>query len=362
MPGSSSKGGCAKLLLAASFLSLGLFSACSPLYILQAAYEEGKILWRREPIDKALQKSDLDSGTREKFQLVLAVRDYARDSLGLKVDRSYTTYSYVDRPVLTYVVTAAPKTDFTPYTWWFLFVGRVPYKGFFSEEEAAAEARSLQSRGYDTFVRPSPAFSTLGWFNDPLLAHLLRYDKVTLAEIVFHELLHTTLFVKGAVDFNESLANFVGNRAAILFFRERQGEKSPEHLAAARAWEEELEFSSFIVDVAASLKELYAKELPEEEKLRLREGIFSGSREDWSRRIAGRPGHRFRGFSRQEINNAVIAHYLLYMNRLSLFEAFYEAQEKDLARSIQVIAEAVKKDDDDPFGAVQAVVGSRPPR
>ena len=108
----------------------------------------------------------------------------------------------------------------------------MPYKAFFSEDAATAKARSFQGRGYDTFVRPVSAFSTLGWFDDPLLAHLMDLDKVTLVEVIFHELFHNTLFVPEAVDFNESLANFVGNRAAIVFLRERFGKKSSEHLRA----------------------------------------------------------------------------------------------------------------------------------
>jgi predicted aminopeptidase len=345
-----------RFLFAIFLLSAFFLTSCSPLYILQAAFEEGKILWRREPIEKALQRDDLDSDARDKFKLVLAVREYARDSLKLRVGGSYATYSYIDRPVLSYVLTAAPKTDLTPYTWWFLFVGRVPYKGFFSEEDAKAEAAGFDPQRYDTYIRTSPAYSTLGWFDDPLLAHLLKYDKVTLAEVVFHELFHNTLYVGGAGDFNESLANFVGNRAAVLFFRDRYGEGSAEHLRAIQAWEEELDFSRFIGGVASSLRELYGKELPNEEKLRLREEIFLRSQRDWSQRISDRPRHRFRAFSSLKVNNAVIAHYLLYFKNLELFESVYQAEGKDLARSVELIKESVQGGGD-PFLAVRELLG-----
>jgi predicted aminopeptidase len=345
-----------KSLLSVFFLSISLLSGCSPFYILQAAFEQGKILWRREPIERILEKPDLDPKSREKLKLVLSVREYARDSLKLRVGGSYASYSYVDRRVLSYVLMAVPKTDLTPYTWWYLFVGRVPYKGFFSEEAAKAEAESFQAKGYDTYIRTAPAYSTLGWFDDPVLAHLLKYDNVTLAEVIFHELLHNTLFVSGAVDFNESLANFVGNRAAILFFRDRYGQGSPEHQRAIQAWEEELEFATFIAGVARPLRGLYnEKDLPEEEKLRLREEIFSRSKEDWSRRIADRPTHRFRGYSLQQINNAVVAHYLLYLKDLELFESVYEAHGKNLARLVELIGESVQ-DGGDPFESVHALL------
>src|SRR5262249_48618062 len=103
-----------------------MISGCSPLYVIRAAYEEGKILWRREPIPEYLEKADLGSDTQDKLKLVLAVREYARDVLKLNVGGSYSSYSYVDRPDLSYILTAAPRTELRPYTWWFLVVGRVP--------------------------------------------------------------------------------------------------------------------------------------------------------------------------------------------------------------------------------------------
>ncbi len=344
-----------RLLFAVFVLFAILLSGCSPFYILRAAYEEGSILWRREPIESVLQRPDLDPETQEKLKLVLSVREYARDVLKFRVGGSYASYSYVDRSVLSYVLMATPKTDLTPYTWWYLFVGRVPYKGFFAEEAAKTEAESFHAQGYDTYIRTAPAFSTLGWFDDPLLAHLLKYDRVTLAEVIFHELFHNTLFVSGSVDFNESLANFIGNRAAILFFRDRYGDGSPEHQRAIRAWEEELEFSAFIAQVARSLGELYGRDVAEEEKLRLREEIFSRSKEEWSHRIAGRPAHRFRAYSQQQLNNAVIAHSLLYLRDFKLFESLYEAQGNDLAKSVELIEKSAQ-DGADPFKSVRGLM------
>ena len=334
-----------------AFLST-VISGCSPFYVMRAAYEEGKILWRREPIPEYLAKPDLAPETQDKLKLVLAVRDYARDVLKLNVGGSYSSYSYVDRPDLTYILTAAPRTELQAYTWWFLIVGRVPYKGYFSKEEAEAAAKELENAGYDTNIRTSAAFSTLGWFDDPLLAHLLRYDRVTLAEVVFHELFHNTLYVKGAGAFNESAANFVGGRSAIDFFGDRFGAASAEHERAMRAWEQELEFSEFIENLAMSLDELYASKIPDEEKLRLRQGVFAQAKETWSETIARHPTHRFRNFAKQPLNNAVIIHYRLYLKNLKLFEALYDAQGKNLVAAIDAIRGAVANGGE-PFEAVQ---------
>ena len=347
------------LLLMAVLAVLGsVISGCSPFYVIRAAYEEGKILWRREPIPEYLEKPDLTAETQDKLKLVLAVREYARDALKLNVGGSYSSYSYVDRPDLTYILTAAPRTELRPYTWWFLIIGQVPYKGYFSKEDAAVAAKELEDDGYDTNIRTSAAFSTLGWFDDPLLSHLLRYDKVTLAEVVFHELFHNTLYVKGAGAFNESVANFVGGRAAIDFFRDRFGADSAEHKRAIRAWEEELEFSVFIEKLAASLDELYARKIPEEEKLLLRQQVFTRGKEEWAEWVTQYPTQRFRNFSKQPLNNAVIIHYMLYLKNLKLFEALYEAEGKNLVQAIDSIREAVAKGGE-PFKAVQNLLSSR---
>ena len=342
---------------------LGIFlisslSACSPFYVLRAAYEEGKILWRREPIIDYVQKPEVTLDDKEKLQLVLAVRQYARDILKLNVGGSFWSYSYVDRPDLTHILVAAPKTELRPYTWWFLIVGRVPYKGFFERTDADAEARRLEAEGYDTTIRPSAAFSTLGWFDDPLLSHLLRYDKVVLSEIIFHELFHNTLYVKGAGVFNESVANFIGHRAAIDFFRERMGVESAEHQRAIRVWEEEREFGAFIAELAQTLTDLYTRDLSLEEKLRLREQVFSRAQADWAQRIAARPDHRARMFSRQPLNNAVLIHYMVYLHDLDLFESLYQQSGRNLEITIERLQHAVKKGGE-PFAAVRELLAGQ---
>ena len=345
------------LMIALAILG-SVISGCSPLYVIRAAYEEGKILWRREPIPQYLENADLVPDTQDKLKLVLAVREYARDVLKLNVGGSYSSYSYVDRPDLSYILTAAPRTELRPYTWWFLIVGRVPYKGYFSKEDANAAAEGLEAQGYDTNIRTAAAFSTLGWFDDPLLSHLLRYDKVTLAEVIFHELFHNTVYVKGAGAFNESAANFVGGRSAINFFRDRFGESSPEHQRAIRAWEEELEFSDFLETLTTTLSELYARDIPYEDKLRLREEVFARSKVEWARRVANRSANRFRSFVQQPLNNAIIINYFLYLKNLKLFEALYQAEGKDLARTIGAIKEAVANGGE-PFASVQNLLNNK---
>jgi predicted aminopeptidase len=128
---------------------------------------------------------------------LLAAREYARDSLRLRTKESFTTYSRLDKDTLVLVLSAAYRDRLEPYTWWFPIVGRVPYKGYFDFDAARRTARKFYEDGYDVSLRPSDAFSTLGWFNDPLLSTSLRRDSVDLANTVIHELTHNTFLRAG---------------------------------------------------------------------------------------------------------------------------------------------------------------------
>ena len=192
-----------------------LASACSPMYVIRAGIAEAKILRARRPIPDVILDPGTDERTKTKLTFVVEARNYAIDEFGLDVGRSYTSFSQLKSDTLAMVLSAAHQDQLTPKTWWFPIVGRVPYKGYFNENAAIEEQGKLEEDGFDTFLRPTAAFSTLGWFADPLLSSLLRLDEVDLVETVLHELSHNHLFVKGQVRFNESFATFVGRAGAI---------------------------------------------------------------------------------------------------------------------------------------------------
>src|SRR5579863_7139005 len=135
------------LRLIAMIIAPILLSGC---YFTRAAYEEGRILWNRKPIDDALARQDLPADIRAKLQTVLAVRKFAADNLGLNVGGAYESYANIDKRAIVHVVMAAPRDSLEPYTWWFPIVGRVPNRGYFEETDATAEAASLEADGLDT--------------------------------------------------------------------------------------------------------------------------------------------------------------------------------------------------------------------
>src|SRR5688500_18712347 len=282
-----------------------IFTTCSPLYVIRAGIEEAKILGRRRPISDVLADPATAASTRAKLQLVVQARTYADRQLGLDANESYTTYSWVDSDTLLMVVSAARKDRFEAYTWWFPIVGKVPYKGYFDFDHAYEEARELEARGYDTSVRPSGAFSTLGWFNDPLLNTLLRYGDVSLAGTVIHEITHNSIYLPGQAGFNESFANFVGDRGAVDFFCTRDPEDARCRNAEA-GWQDNIVFGGALSDLVARLQQVYKNEnLETAEKIRDRDTVFTNWAAHYKRDVV--PKLRtlaFTNYAAEPLNNA----------------------------------------------------------
>lgn len=329
--------------LAAALFALSS-AGCAPGYVLRAAYEEARLLWRREPINEMLA-GDIDPATRAKLELTLAVRSFAADDLGLRVGGSYESVASVDAGQIVYVVTAAPRDELVPYTWWFPIVGHVPYRAYFDVADADALATELEREGYDTYVRPAGAYSTLGWFDDPLPSTLLRYDQVRLAETIIHELLHTTLYVPGQAAFNESFATFVGYRGAELFFRSR--DDAPRADVCAARWADAQTFSAFLGAAIERLRAAYAEGIAPD----ARTALFAQIQEDYARQLWRTD--EYGGFAKRPLNNAVILHDQLYADRLGLFEQAYAQHGLDLRATIAWIRARVEHQSD-PFTAISA--------
>lgn len=336
-----------------------LACACSPTYVLRAGYEQAKILHRRQPIERLVDDPDTDPETRAKLRLVLRARDFAADELRLDVGKSYTTYSWVDSDTLLHVLSASRRDAFEPHTWWFPIVGRVPYKGWFDRAPAERERARLEARGLDTYLRPASAFSTLGWFNDPLLSTLLRAHEVRLANTVIHEVTHNTFYAPGQARFNESFATFVGGRGAIEFFCGREGEESLRCVRARGEWHDDLLFGGFLSAMVGELEALYARDdLPPEEKVTQREVIFDRARREFREEL----GPRFRvssfaSFEQLPLNNATLVGRRLYYHRLELFEEVFERYGRDLPLTIEAVIAAARANREDPYAGVEALLG-----
>ena len=302
-------------------------------YLTRAGLEETQILTERKPIAKVLRNPDLDPAVRGQLELVLQARDAAA-GLGLKAEDTYTQFTDVGRDTLLLVLSASPPDCLCPVTWKYPIVGRVPYKGFFDPKMARAAAEKLDDQGLDTYLRPSGAFSTLGWFNDPLLSTALGGDSVEIAALVFHEVAHNTLYVKSATPFNETFAQMVGYRSAEAFFRER-GDSALAARAADR-WHDEQVLAAFYDSLAARLDTLYASK-PDSAALaagRAEAGRWSGEQ------LEGPVGAALRTIqvgrvADRPVNNARLIAARIYRTHSAWFEEWYQRNGADIRLSVE---------------------------
>jgi predicted aminopeptidase len=329
-------------------------------YLSRGAWEEGKILARRQPIDELVKSRHTNPEVRAKLSLVLAARQYAADSIRLRVKDSFTTFSQLDRDTLVMVLSAAYRDKLVPYTWWFPIVGRVPYKGFFDFDEARRAAKSLFDEGYDVQVRPSPAFSTLGWFNDPLNSATLKEDTLDLANTVIHEVTHNTFYAPGQAVFNESFANFVGARGAAAFFRSRGSMDAAAKVDAS--WDDDKLLGDFWTHLARQIDSAYARH-PDSKEARIaaRDTVYANARKVLVSEIG--PALKTIGpfyVERVALNNASLLARRVYAKDLDLFDQVYAREGKNLRHTIARVIVLAKSDKKDPYGAMRRWLGLPP--
>lgn len=328
-------------------------------YLVRAGLEEARILWKRRPIEKLVADSAVDPRLRQRLALVLAARRFAADSLGLNVGETYTTYMNVGRDTLLLVLSGSRRDRLREVTWTYPIVGVVPYKGFFSAPAARRASAELEAQGFDAYLRPSGAFSTLGYFSDPLLSTAVDRDTVELVATVIHELAHNTLYVKSQTPFNESFASFVGYRGAEAFFRARH-----DTLDAGRAvarWRDERSLDVFFAELARRLDSAYADTLRGAALERARTALFG-----WARnQLTGPVGqaletYDWRYFARAPLNNAVVIAQRLYRMDLNLFDEVYLQNGASIAETIRALQiRVLTQPDGDPYRALYSRPGVR---
>jgi predicted aminopeptidase len=348
----------AVLLAAVAYLAI----APTGRYLTRAAWAEGRILAHRRSIVDLVADSSTSPGVAAKLRLVLAARSFAADSIGLRAKKSFTTYSPLDRDTLVLVLSGAYRDRLLPYTWWFPVVGRVPYKGFFDFDLAKYSAKALEARGFDVYLRPSPAFSTLGWFNDPLLSTSLRADTLDLANTVIHELTHNTFYASGQTVFNESFANFVGARGAAWFFRTRGSPAAADEVDAR--WGDEKLLARFWAQLYRSVDSAFTAH-PSDSLARLeaRDSVYARAR----RELVEQLGPKLRTISpraleRVRLDNAALLAHKIYETDLDLFDEVWWEEGGDLRRTVTRIVALAKTDPKDPFAALRGWVSGRSDR
>ncbi len=316
-----------RLLLAA--LALLLCSGCESIaFYSQAIGGQLKLLAAARPIDSWLSDPATSPELKVHLENARRIREFASKELHLPDNGSYTTYADLGRRYAVFNVFAAPRFSVDPKTECFPITGCVAYRGFFSEADALKHAEKLKAQGYDVYVGGVLAYSTLGWFDDPLLSTFINYPEAQVARLVFHELAHQRVYAKNDTTFNESFAVVVEEEGVRRWLEEQGRTAELEAFRAGQARKREL--AARIKDTTERLKHIYALNIAREQMEEQKRGEFDRLRA------------AFPNFVPQEPNNAFLASIALYNEMVPGFErllaqsgsleAFY-ARAKQLASS-----------------------------
>lgn len=293
------------------------------------------IVWNAKPVQFFLDDPATPDSIRQKLLFIEEVRQFAMNELGLNDTDNYTTmYDQKGKPIL-WVVTGCEPYAFEPKQWEFPVVGEVPYKGFFIQDMASEEMEKLRVQGYDVGVRTVGGWSTLGWFTDPILSNMLNRSYGDLANLIIHELVHATIFVKDSVDFNENLASFIGDRGAEIFLEKYYPDSHA--LSYQNELHDEQMFTDHILRGADKLDSLYHY-FSDKDTV----GIADGKSlmiDDIIEKIDTLPLSDFAFLERlkkREINNTYFMSFLRYRSKqISLEELYSDEFNKNLTALIQ---------------------------
>ena len=346
-------------LIKAGFLALLLLSAsgCSTVQFYgQAVSGQVSLLLKRRPLEKVIDDPATPSAVRAKLLLAQEVRTFAEAELGLPVGNAYATYADIGRDFVVWNVFVAPEFSVQLESHCFPVAGCVTYRGYFSEAAASRVAESEENAGNDVYVGRVAAYSTLGWFNDPILNTFVRRSDARFAALLFHELAHRALYVKGDTTFNESFATAV-ERAALKQWLETKGDEDQfgrylEGDARRR------EVVSMIVAARESLKETYARDLPPEAMRREKQAVLESLQAAYAGLGEGYP---FAAWMTGPLNNARLGTVSEYNTWVPAFMTMLEASGdiRSFIEEVKVLAEKSKAERD-AYLASQASLQQRP--
>jgi predicted aminopeptidase len=311
------------VLAAAAIASSLLLSSC---YVGKEGTRYLSILSKAVKLDHALADPKTPPKTRALIERAQRARAFAVSELGLKDTRNYRSIVSLDSDRLATVVQACAELSFDRHYWSYPFVGRLPYRGYFDEKDAKAEAARLKKLGgLDVIARPVDAFSTLGYLADPLFSFMSSYDEAEVADLVIHEMTHATVFLKGEANtqFNEELATFVGRRGSLLLLRREYGHDSPQAVAAMRDREDSAAFAAYLAGTAKELESVYASGASDDEKRSRKAEVIAARAAEFKRDNAALfKGEGYEDFPMAEINNAYIDLFRLYEGDSPLYGDF----------------------------------------
>ena len=276
----------------------------------------------RVPIKKALKSDKLTDKEKAKLKLAITVRAFAEEKLKLASTNNYTSYVKLKNKYPTYTISAADKYKLKSHFWDFPIIGKVSYKGFPEEEDAKEEAKKFSKDKYDIYIRGAGAYSTLGWFDDPIFSSMLRYSEHDFVNVIIHETVHATIYIKDHTDFNERIATFIANEGTKKYYESKEGTDSKTIKLINNELLDEKLFSDFLSREMDSLKIWYEEQKglnPDLKTERLR-GMVSKFDKLVLPKMKSR---KYKYFSKFPLNNAALLGLKTYHYDLSDFKKVY---------------------------------------
>ncbi len=316
---------------------VGLLSGC---YLTtQAVYFLGDQI-RARPVLRVETDHKTTAETREFIALVRDILEFAVQEIGLDRGRNFTRYIATERSNVAYVVSATKELSFQTYRRRFPFVGEVPYLGFYRRPAADRLGAELIGQGYDVWIRGVGAFSTLGYFSDPLYSYMADYPLHRLANILIHELAHATLWIPDDVEFNEQYATIIGDEGARAYIRSRHGVESEQYRLLEDTAADSVVYRADMLELRSRLAELYATNLHEETKRQAKQQLITNHQNAFATTYDERfQTEGYRRYPELEVNNAYLSLFDLYTRDLSSFYRLYESLGCDLAAFVDAFRE-----------------------
>lgn len=312
-----------------ALLTVLLLAGCQSMaYYGQAVQGQASLLLKRQPIPRLLARPDLGPDLRRRLETVQRIRRFAADELGLPARRQYDSYVELGRSYPVWSVTAAPELSLAPRTWCYWLVGCLSYRGFFSETAARRYARKLRAEGDDVDLRGVSAYSTLGWFRDPVLSSFINLPEPDLAELLFHELTHQVLYVPGDTVFNESLAVTVAEEG-LRRYGAREG-LDLRGVGEARA--RQREFVALVLEYRGRLERAFAAAGGAAQRREAKAAVYADLREAYAALRRSWGGYAGYDSWFADLNNARLNSVATYFRLVPALRLLLQEEGGDMAR------------------------------
>ncbi|SHH57362.1 aminopeptidase [Massilia sp. CF038] len=334
-----------------------MLASCSSLnYYAQAAHGQLSLLNDARPIEDWLSDEHTDAKLKLRLATARQIRTFAVQELGLPDNKSYRNYAALKRPFVLWNVVAAPELSLKPVQWCFPVAGCVSYKGYYSKDEAVAFARSLREEGMDVQVGGVPAYSTLGWFNDPLVSTFINYPDAELARLLFHELSHQVVYVQGDSQFNESFASAVEEAGVERWLAEFGNPAMHENFLRFSARKKQ--FLALLMDCRRELERVYTSQVPDADKRAAKARLFKKLQDDYQVLKTSWGGYAgYDRFFAEPLSNAHLAAVATYNEFIPAFRALL-AREKTFPRFYAAARALAELDKEERHRRLQALAAS----